>query len=100
MRRGARSGKSFADVIREASERLKAEAGRAAAPQEDRSAVKHADGAMHRRTREPRHHRAIPEDLNKGVDSEFEFSNVKSKQFSPESQTGIKNSAPKTVEFR
>jgi len=29
-------------VIREASERLKAEAGRAAAPQEDRSAVKHA----------------------------------------------------------
>jgi len=87
-------------VIREASELLKAEAGRAAAPQEDRSVVKHADGAMHRRTREPRHHRAIPEDLNKGVDSEFDLSNVKSKQPSPESQSGIRNSAPKAAEFR
>jgi len=62
--------------------------------------VKHADGAMHRQTREPRHHRAIPEDLNKGVDSEFEFLVVKSKQPSPESQPGIRNSALKAAEFR
>jgi len=40
------------------------------------------------------------EGLNKWVNSEFEFSNVKLKQPSPESQPGIGNSAPKTAEFR
>jgi len=43
---------------------------------------------------------ALKEGLNKGVNSELEFSNVKLKQPSPESQPGIGSSAPKTGEFR
>jgi len=40
------------------------------------------------------------EGLNKGVNLEFDFSNVKLEQPSPESQPGIRNSALKAVEFR
>jgi len=40
------------------------------------------------------------EGLNKWANSEFEFSKVKLKPPSPESQPGIGNSAPKTAEFR
>jgi len=43
---------------------------------------------------------ALKESLNKGVNSEFDLSNVKLKQPSPESQPEIRNSAPKTAEFR
>jgi len=42
----------------------------------------------------------VKERLNKGVSSEFDFSNVKLKQSSPFSQSEIRNSALKTVKFR
>jgi len=40
------------------------------------------------------------ESLNKGVNSEFDFSNVTLKQPSPGSQLEIRDSAPKTAGFR
>jgi len=40
------------------------------------------------------------ESLNKGVNSEFDLSSVTLKQPSPGSQPEIRNSAPKTAEFR
>jgi len=44
--------------------------------------------------------RSSRESLNKGVNSEFDFSNVTLKQPSPGSQPEIGKFAPKTAEFR